>query len=213
LPEVTTIVSNAVSLHPVVPPPARLKGEWFHRPVAALTKYLDPQWGIEAPDAIADAIVSWVRLLHHECNNTVCRMASFTYGVGKPTLWSHALLNEATHEWVKGEFGPVPLTSFNQMVRCVRAGNLVAVDDIPELPATFGVAAPRTDAAVVLLAGAENRCFLPESQERSYDYFTRNGVGHYELHVLPRYGHLDVFMGRDASRDVFPIIRDALRNN
>lgn len=213
LPEVTTIVSNAVSLHPVVPTPARWKGECFHRPVRALTRYLDPQWGVEAPDAIAAAITGWVRLVHRECTNTVCRLASFTYGVGHPTLWSHALINDATHEWVKGEFGPVPLTFFDQMVRCIRAGHLVAVDRLPQLPARFGVDAPRTDAAVVLLAGAQNRCFLPESQERTFDYFTARGHGQYALHVLPRYGHLDMFMGQDAARDVFPLILDALRRS
>ena len=53
LPEVTTIVSNAVSLHPVVPTIARRKLDCFHRPVRALTRYLDPRWGIEAPDVIA----------------------------------------------------------------------------------------------------------------------------------------------------------------
>jgi alpha/beta hydrolase fold len=213
LPEVTTIVSNAVSLHPVVPTPARWKGEWFHRPVRALTRYLDPQWGLEAPDVIAAAITGWVRLVHHECTNTVCRIASFTYGVGHPTLWSHALINDATHEWIKGEFGPVPLTFFDQMVRCIRAGHLVAVDGLPQLPHSFGVRAPRTDASVTLLSGEQNRCFLPETQKRTFDYFTAKGQGQYALHVLPRYGHLDIFMGKDAARDVFPIILDALRQN
>ncbi len=213
LPQVTTIVSNAVSLHPVTPEPARWKIEWFHRPVHALTKYLDPQWGIEAPNAVAEAIVAWVRLMHHECTNLVCRMVSFTYGVGKPTLWSHALLNPATHEWLKHEFGPCPLTFFGQMAACLRAGHLVSVDGLGGLPAAFGVDAPRTDADVVLLAGEDNRCFLPESQKRTYDYFDTKGQGRYALHVLPNYGHLDIFMGQDAARDVFPIIRDALRGN
>ncbi len=213
LPEVSTIVSNAVSLHPVVPTIARWKGEYFHRPMHVLTKYLDPQWGIEAPDVIAEAVVAWVRLVHHECTNTVCRVTSFTYGVGKPTLWSHALLNDATHDWVRGEFGHVPLTFFDQMTRCLRAGHLVPVDNLPQLPISFGVDAPRTDARVVLLAGEQNRCFLPESQERTFDYFTAKGKGNYALHMVPRYGHLDMFMGKDAVVDVFPIIRDALREN
>jgi hypothetical protein len=213
LPEVTTIVSNAVSLHPVVPRLARWKLDWFHRPIRALTRYLDPHWGVEAPDAVAVAITAWVRAVHRECTNTVCRIASFTYGVGHPTLWSHALLNDATHEWVKGEFGPVPLTFFYQMTQCVDAGHLVAANRFPQLPAAFGVDAPRTDAAITLLAGQQNRCFLPESQERTFDYFTAKGTGQYDLHVLPEYGHLDMFMGKDAARDVFPTILDALRKN
>src|ERR1700739_4278861 len=213
LPEVTTIVSNAVSLHPVVPRLARWKLDWFHRPIRALTSYLDPHWGVEAPDAIAAAITAWVRAVHRECTNTVCRIASFTYGVGHPTLWSHALLNDATHDWVKGEFGPVPLTFFYQMTQCIDAGHLIAANRFPQLPATFGVDAPRTDAAITLLAGQQNAGFLSESQERTFDYFTAKGNGQYDLHVLPEYGHLDMFMGKDAARDVFPTILDALRKN
>jgi len=213
LPEVAVIVSNAVSLHPIVPTIARWKGELFHRPVGAMTKYLNPQWGIEAPDVIAEAVVEWVRFAHHECTNMVCRVTSFTYGVGKPTLWSHELLNEATHDWIKGEFGAVPLTFFDQMTRCLRAGRLVAVSGLPQLPASFGLGAPRTDAAVVLIAGEKNRCFLAESQARTFDYFETKGKGNYAAHVIPRYGHLDVFMGKDASRDVFPIILDALHRS
>ena len=42
---------------------------------------------------------------HRECDNPVCRMVSFTYGSGRPALWSHDNLDEETHDWVRGEFG------------------------------------------------------------------------------------------------------------
>lgn len=210
LPEVDTIVANAVTLHPVLPTVSRWKMEAFHRPLRALTRYLDPHWGVEAPDIVAGAIVSWVRLVHHECDNTVCRMASFTYGVGKPTLWSHPYLNDATHDWVKGEFGPVPLTFFDQMNRSVRAGEMVAVKGYRELPARFASSPPRTSARIVLLAGARNRCFEAESQRRTFRFLETHAPGRHRLHVLPGYGHLDVFMGKDAARDVFPVIRCAV---
>jgi pimeloyl-ACP methyl ester carboxylesterase len=213
LPEVSTIVSNAVSLHPIVPSLARWKIECFHRPIKGITRYLNPQWGIESPDLIAAALVGYVRATHHECDNTVCKLASFTYGVGKPTLWSHALLDEATHEWLRGEFGPVPLTFFDQMARCIRAGQLVAVDGFSQLPSAFASAPPRTDARIILLAGAENRCFVPESQQRTHDFLARYGQSDYALHVFPEYGHLDIFMGKDAARDVFPTIITALQTD
>jgi pimeloyl-ACP methyl ester carboxylesterase len=213
LPEVTTIVSNAVSLHPVVPTIARWKIEYFHGIVKVLTRYLDPRWGLEAPDLIASALVRYVLTTHHECTNPVCRMVSFTYGVGKPTLWSHALLNDATHDWLQGEFGPVPLTFFDQMSRCIRAGQLVAVDGFSELPAAFASAPPRTDARIVLIAGERNHCFAAESQQRTCDFLQRNGRGDYAVHVIPEYGHLDIFMGKDAARDVFPTITAALHQS
>jgi pimeloyl-ACP methyl ester carboxylesterase len=213
LPKVTTIVSNAVSLHPVLPPLARWKIEYFHRPIKFLTRYLDPRWGLEAPDVIASVLVGIVRATHRECTNSVCRMASFTYGVGRPTLWSHDLIDDNTHDWLKGEFGPVPLTFFTQMSRCIRAGQLVSVDGFEELPARFASATPRTDARIELLAGQENRCFTPESQQRTYDFLQRRGSASYDLHLFPDYGHLDIFMGKDAVRDIFPTIIAALQRN
>lgn len=210
LPQVRTIVANAVSLHPVIPPLARYKIEYLHRPMQAVTRYIDPHWGIEAPDVIASALVAYVKATHHECDNTVCRLASFTYGVGKPTLWSHELLDPATHQWIDGEFGPVPITFFSQMARCVRAGQLVSVDGMPELPDRFADGPPRTDANIVLLAGEENRCFKAESQARTFDFLEKQGTAKYDLHMIPRYGHLDVFLGERAAVDVFPIISAAL---
>ncbi len=43
-------------------------------------------------------------------------------------LWRHENLNEATHEWLKGEFAAVPLTFFSQILKCVRAGRLLTVE-------------------------------------------------------------------------------------
>ncbi len=151
-----------------------------------------------------------MRATHHECDNTVCRLASFAYGVGHPTLWSHQLIDAATHEWVKQEFGPVPITFFRQMSRCVRAGQLVSMDRSIGLPSTFAERPPRTDARIVLIAGEDNQCFLAESQRRTYDFLQAAGSGRYDLHVFPRYGHLDVFMGDNAAVDVFPTIMSAL---
>jgi pimeloyl-ACP methyl ester carboxylesterase len=210
LPQVRTIVSNAVSLHPVIPTLARYKNELLRAPMRAITRYIDPHWGVEAPDVVASSIVAYVRATHHECDNTVCRLASFTYGVGKPTLWSHELLDQATHQWLREEFGAVPMTFFSQMARCVKAGQLVSVDGLPELPSRFAADPPRTDARIVLLAGEENRCFHAESQSRTYDFLELRGSARYELHIFPRYGHLDVFLGERAAVDVFPTIVAAL---
>ena len=210
LPQVDTIVSNAVSIHPVVPRLARWKIVYLTRMVSRLTSYLDPQWGIHADGVVPRAIVAAVELSHHECDNPVCKMASFTYGVGHPTLWSHANLDDGTHEWLRDEFKKVPLTFFLQMDECVKAGRLVSVKGYPELPLDFAAQAPATDARFALLAGAENQCFLPESQERTFAWLDERSPGSHSLHVLPGYGHLDVFMGKDAARDVFPLIRAEL---
>jgi pimeloyl-ACP methyl ester carboxylesterase len=210
LPQVRTIVSNAVSLHPIIPWWSRVKIHRLAPAMRRLTPILDPSWGRHAPDLTARMIAGFVRLVHRECDRSVCRMVSFTYGSGFPALWRHENLSESVHRWIDHEFGPVPFTFFDQMAACVRAGHLVAVDGLDDLPTDFVAQPPRTDARFVLLAGAKNRCFLPESQVATFRYLDDITPRRHSLHVLPDYGHLDVFFGARAHKDVFPLIVDEL---
>jgi len=204
VPQVTTIVTNAVSLHPVIPAWSRLKIGYALPLVGKLTRYLDPQWGLHAPGVTPKVLNGVVRLTHHECSNPVCKEVSFTYGSGFPALWRHENLNDETHEWLKAEFAHVPITFFAQIRKCVRAGGLISVDGNAELPRNFVAQPPKTDARFVFFTWLENRCFLPESQERTFKWFDRHQPGRHAIHELPGYSHLDVFMGKNAGRDVFP---------
>jgi pimeloyl-ACP methyl ester carboxylesterase len=210
VPQVTTIVSNAVSLHPVVPRWSVLKLNFVLPILPLLTKSLNPQWGLHAPTPGAKLISLLVNLTHHECDNPVCKQVSFTYGSGFPALWRHENLNHETHEWLKREFASVPLTFYDQMGRCVRKGHLVSVDRKGALPKDYVAEPPRTKARFSFFAGRQNLCFLPQSQVKTFRYFNRLRKEYHSLHVLPAYSHLDVFMGKDAARDVFPLMLQEL---
>ena len=211
VPQVDTIVSNAVSLHPVVPRWSRLKLRFALPVVGKVLDSLDPAWGDRPPGLTRRALTAGVKTLHRECDNTSCRLVSFTYGSGFPALWRHENLNTQTHdEFIPSEFGRVPMSFFRQMAACVRRGNLVSVGSLPALPSDYAAGPPHTDARFVFLAGELNRCFLPESQVRSFEYFDRVAPHRHALHVLPGYSHLDVFFGQHASRDVFPLILEEL---
>lgn len=213
LPEVKTIVSNAVSLHPIIPSFASFKMQLSVPMLNLMTSYLDPQWGIQRPNLTAKIIAGLVRLSHHECNNLVCKMVSFTYGAGFPALWSHANISEETHLWIRQEFAKVPISFFQQMIRCVRRGHLVPVRGFKELPTDFIQQAPRTDARFAFLAGKNNHCFLPESQVKTFEFFDRHCPNYHSLHLFENYGHLDMFFGNNAAHDVFPIIYKELEGN
>jgi pimeloyl-ACP methyl ester carboxylesterase len=206
VPKVDVVVTNAVSLHPVIPAPSRTKLKYAVPLVRRMTDYLDPQWGLEQPTAIAKMVNTFVQATHHECNNPVCKQVSFTYGTGFPALWRHENLNDATHDWLSHEFARVPLTFFEQITRCVDRGNLLAVEGHRELPADFAAVTPQTDARFAFFAGEKNLCFLPESQVRSYEHFNRLRPNYHSLRLIPDYGHLDIFMGQRAARDVFPLM-------
>jgi pimeloyl-ACP methyl ester carboxylesterase len=211
VPDVSVVVSNAVSLHPVVNRLARLKLRWMIPPTARVMGYLDPQWGVTgAPWLLPKLIAGWVKVTHRECDDMVCKLSSFTYGTGAPTLWRHENLNRATHEWLRGEFADVPLSFFEQILASVEAGHLVAADSHPALPDSFVDAPPRTDARFAFFAGELNACFAPESQRRTHAWFDRQDPGRHTVTVLPNYGHLDVFMGAHAAHDVFPLMLSEL---
>lgn len=213
IPEVSCIISNAVSLHPIVPKWSLFKLSYLLPIVNRMTKYLNPHWGEHAPTLIAKLVTLLVNLTHHECNNAVCKQVSFTYGSGFPALWSHENLNEATHEWLKEEFAAVPLRFFEQITRCAKAGYLVSVQGFNELPEDYTQIAPKTDARFAFFAGEDNLCFLPQSQVNAYQYFSALRPDYHSLHILPNYGHLDVFMGKNAAQDTFPLIMQELEKN
>ena len=206
VPQVDTIVSNAVSLHPVVPRLSAWKLNYAVPLVSLATPSLNPQWGLRPETLPAKALSAFVRWSHHECDSAVCKWASFTYGSGFPTLWRHENLDVPTHDWIAGEFGFVPLTFFRQMARCVRHGSLRPTGEHPALSPDLADKAPRTRARFALIAGQLNECFLPESQRRTFEYLRRHTRRAHSLHVVPGYGHLDVFIGRNAIHDVYPII-------
>ena len=206
VPEVTTIVSNAVSLHPEVPTGSFFKAALSVDLLAKMTPYLDPQWAKRAPTLTAKLITLLVRLTHHECNNMVCKLSSFTYGTGRPTLWLHENLNEATHEWLKDELAHVPMTFFKQIRECLKEGHLVSVAGLEQLPASFVAEPPKTEARFAFVAGRENVCFEAISQQRTFEYFESLDPGRHSLHMIPGYSHLDIFMGKNAVEDVFPLL-------
>jgi hypothetical protein len=172
---------------------------------------LDPQWAIRPPGLRTAAFARVAELVRRECSNPVCAVANFTYGPGPDVLWRHENLSDAAHAWISREFGWVPISFFRQIRASALAGHVVPVDDsVSGLPDDLTAGPPRTDARFTLLAGAENRCFLPAGQRRTFAWLDARRPGAHALHVLPGYSHMDVFFGRDAARDVFPAIVAAL---
>lgn len=215
LPQVTTIVANAVSLHTRVNRMAQWKLRLAVPMVGLLTPYLDPRWGDQPHSLLQKLLRALVLSTHHECDNAVCRFTSFTYGYGFPVLWRHENLDEATHAWISREFGAVPLSFFRQMRRCVAAGHLVAAGDRPltRLPADYATQPPHTDARFALIAGRLNDCFDWQGQQQTFAWLDRHQPGRHSLHVIDGYGHLDIFLGRNAWRDTFPVMHTALEQD
>ncbi|MDH5730851.1 MAG: alpha/beta hydrolase [Gammaproteobacteria bacterium] len=206
VPQVDTIVSNAVSLHPVVSTAAKIKINFAPPLVSKLTDYLDPRTA-DNPQSMLGHLLPWfIKATHHECENLTCRYASFLYGVGFPVLWQHENLNHETHHWLEHEFGFLPMTFYKQMSRSINRGRLLTTDTYKELQNNLQDGHPKTHARFAFFAGKENHCFKAESQARTFNYFNRLQPGFHSLQLIDNYGHLCMFMGENAAQDVFPLM-------
>lgn len=206
LPEVRTVVSNGVSLHPVVPRFTRTKLTVLSPLAHRDEPFVDIAWGDGPERGVALLTRNAVRIWHAECTNPTCNMASFALGSGHPALWLHANLTGATHRWLRNEFGKVPMSYYTQLKASAKAGQFVALAPSSRLPSRFASGSPRGDARFALFTGAHNRSFLPDSQRTTHAYLERHQPGRHSLHVLPRYSHSDMFIGTRAHAEVFPLM-------
>jgi cholesterol oxidase len=133
------------------------------------------------------------------CNNPVCRRILFMYG----EVYDHDQLNDATHESIQEMFGVANLTTLNHITTVLNKGHMVTADGedayLPHLD--------RLRLPLAFIHGANNRLFTPEGSELTYNALGEaNGPELYVRHVIEGYAHMDCFIGKNAARDVFPIV-------
>ena len=207
VPQVDTILSSASSLLVNVPRWSAIKLKFAIPIMNKLTDAVDPGQADKPKGKVQKLITPFVKLVHRECDDTACKMVSFTYGAGKPALWRHENISDAVHHpFIQNEFGRVPVSFFMQIRECVANGQLVSVAGFEDLPARFGDQPPKTDARFVLFTGDKNQCFDPKGQRRTYEWLDSLNPGRHALHLFPGYSHLDVFFGERAEHDIFPTL-------
>jgi hypothetical protein len=216
MPAITHVVSNAVSLHPVVPPGAELKIRSLASALDRLMPWWDPQWARDPemddrplPDVPAPAernplsrwLVDWVQLTHNECRSDVCNFGNFMYGDGRSTLYRESTLRKDTREWMENQLSWAPTRVYRQIARSLLAGHLVPMREWPDelLRGDLFETGPSTDARITFVAGSENRCFSPRSQQRTCEWFSSFQPGQHKFETLDGFGHLDVWMREDSA--------------
>ena len=164
--------------------------------VDTLTTDFDPSnWG----DVIEDGMLKMAAALGPPCNSAVCRRIWLIYG----EVYGHAQLNEATHEAIHEMFGIADTTTFNHLLTMIRAGQVVDKDGndvyLPNIQ--------RLKIPLAFLQAMNNHLFLPEGTERSYELLvSKNGADGYVRVQVPNYNHMDCFVGKNAAKDIYPLI-------
>lgn len=137
------------------------------------------------------------------CDRPFCRRVMFMYG----EVYEHDLLNEATHDHLDEAFGVANMTTLRHITKILREDHAVSMDGEHDyLDDVSGLAIP-----ITFLHGADNRLFLPEGSAITYEFLrAANGPELYARDVIPGYAHMDCFIGKDAARDVYPVIAGRL---
>lgn len=161
------------------------------------------------------------------CNSASCHRVSLTFG----RCWNHRNLNEATHRQIDRFFGGVNMRLLHLLMKMGLDGHVMTNGPLFERLTTGENIARLRGVPVLLFVGGDNAVLSPESTERTYEilcdtFGTRADVGagisgnntgkgpddfgvvNYRRRVIPGYGHLDCWMGRNAWKDVYPLVRE-----
>jgi len=204
---VRSAVASQLTFHPRVGPLNKIRSGAF---VAdALTTV-----GVDTLTTDVDERRGWAEKLYdtalrlypagrERCASPVCRRILFMYG----EVFDHDQLNDATHEALHEVFGVANLETLKQISRAIRAGHVVTADgEDVYLPA-----ADRLDLPITFIHGENNRLFLPEGSRVTYEHLRQeNDPELYRREVIPDYAHMDCFIGKNAARDVYPLVRAEL---
>ena len=201
---VRSAVSSQVATHLIPPPITQIKcGLYMPEVLNSL--------GIKSLNAYVNDHAGWEGRLYEAamrlypipgnqlCNSPVCHRITFMYS----QVFEHEQLNATTHDALDEMFGATNISAFEHLSRMVRMGHIVTAkgDDI------YLTHLERLAIPIAFVHGGENQCFTPRSTELTYELLRdRNGKSLYTRHVIPRYGHADSILGKNAAIDVYPHI-------
>ena len=149
---------------------------------------------------IADRFRRLQRMQKEErCTSAVCRRATSVYGL----LYEHDQLNRATHEILHELLSLPSRTAMAHLRRIAKQGHLVGADGSDGYLAH----AERLALPLLFVHGAESEAFRPEGTEATVVALRASVDPELVSRVfVDDYGHLDLVIGKNADRDVFPLL-------
>jgi cholesterol oxidase len=192
---------SSLAGHPI---PAAGNQARAHARLATLFKLmriqrLDVEFDPRRLDAKAVELVMRKLPFKHIYDNPVSRRIYFIYG----DVYRYENINQPTMlDAVPSFFGGGNMTFFEHMSLMIRAGEARAADGRDAYWANLG----NYELPMSFLTGEHNRMFVPKGLQRSYDRLRRaHGPQRYSHAVIKDYAHLDLWLGTNAERDVWPI--------
>ena len=207
---VRSLISSQLTLHPVTDWLNYMKSDLGIAGTLGEISLLDGHMdfvsqGTDA-DYEIDAIAYQIPMPEgQECKSPTVRRV---FGVFGPS-WDIRQLGRDTYLALGSMFSRVSLSPFKQLQDVMRNG--LAVDAEGKAVYTNEEAARRLALPITFLSGATNQIFYPESGQRTRVWLSQhNGKELYRQRIVPGYGHMDLFIGRNAHRDVTPMLLEEL---
>ncbi|KAH0562026.1 hypothetical protein GP486_003271 [Trichoglossum hirsutum] len=134
------------------------------------------------------------------CRDVCCKRCELVFG----RLFSHRNINSSTHSNLSDFFGGISIPALQQTMELGLRGTLLPDPHLDEESIRRLERIP-----IQLISGDENVVFDPESTRKSEEVLRRSiPKGRWERVVVKGYGHLDLWMGREAWRDVWPRVAE-----
>jgi hypothetical protein len=215
---ISNIVSTTISLFFEVPFKTFGKQRAMMPLVNLIGTGADPQWGIRASTPSGAALAGVARIARvtrrydPPCRNPACRVSNYIYGDGPDVLLRHANVSAPVHDWTARELGYSPFTLIDQVSESCRYGHIVPAEHRRgRAPSAFVNGRPRAGPTRFTFIGAgSDGMFLASGQRRTAEFFREFGFQDARYVHIEGYGHMDLYWGRGAPRDVFPRIREGL---
>jgi cholesterol oxidase len=205
LPDVRSAICAQFTLHPVSSSLNRLKTTLHVGEVlGGLGLRLVRPERFTVPGVALDGALRALPMRSRErCGLAVCRWINGIFGC----THRHEQLNQETHLALNEWFGVGNTTSLVHLSKIMRRG--LAVDRTDH--DTYTRHPERLRIPIRILQGTDNYIFLPDGSARTLRWLRgANDPGLYDRQMLQGYAHLDAIVGRDAARDVYPLISEHL---
>lgn len=207
---VRSLISSQLTLHPVTDWLNYMKSDLgvagMLGEVSLLDGHLDFVSQGTEDDYEIDAITYQVPMPEgQECKSPTVRRVFAVFGPS----WDIRQLGRDTYLALGSMFSRVSLSPFKQLQEVMRKGLAVNADG--KTVYTDEDAARRLALPITFLSGATNQIFYPESGQRTRVWLSEhNGSDLYRQRIVPDYGHMDLFIGRNAHCDVTPTLLEEL---
>ncbi|KAL7961890.1 hypothetical protein V8C34DRAFT_243312 [Trichoderma compactum] len=166
-----------------------------------------------AQRALNQALRFWPEKRGEACRNAACHRTTLLFG----RCWSHRNLNEETHRNMDRFFGGSSMKMMSLFKRMGSRGYVSSnAPDYMEFKEPEHIERLR-GIPIMLFVGEDSDVLSPRATETTYERLIDafgisagmpGGGVQYNRRLVPGYGHLDCWMGRNAWRDVYPFVRE-----